>query len=560
MPDPFVVLGDDGADAPRLRYNIPEATGYAGQSVISVDVDVSDLNRDTRERLHENRRAKFERPGSVRPRGSIGDLRISVASTTLPIDAQPQRTFYIANTQERAQSRSEAPLTMTIKRPLPTLTGFDTAYELVVPTSPPEDVISPKILFYETLKISSFLGNYGAGRVIKTFSLFPGEQTKISVKNYKKTKIKSSQTINEGSSILDSVTEEASDDFENSVQNEQSNKYNESEADILNSQSRSTHKEGSGGASALWGMVDVSGSGASTNASQTTGEWGTRSAREEVAKNVSSALEKHSTRSSAKRNVEVNSSLEQEASFEEETVEKETIKRTIENINKSRTLNLVFRQMVQEFVSVVHLTDIRIALYDETDGPYATYSIRELDRFLQDNFSEDAGVQSAIRRNILREFYYVFDYQDQPQPFLEVARLDFPDDDIGLDVDFPTDATYVRVRKDLRSRIEGSEFLEVDGVALAVNRTTMRTEGVIVDAILGEGDALDDYAQAVQAETVNELATTNRALILANARQELENQIIEDQNEASAEIYRTLFPCCPTHTPDAELATPEPEE
>ena len=43
MPDPFVVLGDDGADAPRLRYNIPEATGYAGQSVISVDVDVSDI-------------------------------------------------------------------------------------------------------------------------------------------------------------------------------------------------------------------------------------------------------------------------------------------------------------------------------------------------------------------------------------------------------------------------------------------------------------------------------------------------------------------------------------
>lgn len=558
MADPFILLGDDGADAPRLQYNIPEATGYAGQSVISVAVHPQDLNDATRSRLQQNRRAKFDRPGTVRPKDVVGDLRISAGSTSLPVEAQPQRAFFVNNADERNKTRNDAPLTMTIKRPLPTLTGFDTAFELVVPASRPEDEISPKILFYETLKISSFLGNYGAGRVINTFSLFPGEQTKITVKNYKKTKVKSSQTINEGSSILDSVTEEASEDFENSVQNEQSNKFSESEADILNSQSRSTHKEGSGSASVLWGLVDVAGAGGSTNASQTTGEWGTRSAREEVAKNVSSALDKHSTRSSAKRNVEINTSSEQTVSTEEVTTEKEAIQRKIENINKSRTLNLVFRQMVQEYVSVVHLTDLRIALYDETDGPYPTYSIRELDRFLEDYFADDT-VQSAIRRNILREFYYVFDYQDQPQPFLEVASLDFPADDIGLDVDFPRDATYLRVRKDLRSTIEGSEFLEVDGVALAVNRTTMRTEGVVVDAILGEGDALDDYAQAVQAETVHELASSNRARDLANARQELENEIINEQNEASAEVYRTLFPCCPTKDADTKTSTADPE-
>lgn len=545
MADPFIVLGDDGEDAPRLRYNIPESTSYSGRSVIGVDVNPQDLNQQTRDRLRENRRAKFERPDVVRPSGSIGSLRLNFDRGSTPSSSQPLRAFFVSGSEEREDLRADAPLTATIKRPLQNMAGYQAAFELVIPTSEPEEVISPQILFFETLKVSSFLGNYGAGRVLKTFSLFPGEQTTISIKNYKKTTEKSSQKINEGSSILDSVTEEASSDFEDSILSEQGSKWSESESDILNSESRSTHKEGSGGASVLFGLVKASGSGASTEASQTTGEWGTRSAREETAKNVTNALEKHSSRASAKRNVEINTSSETATSVEEETSEEIAIERKIENINKSRTLNLVFRQMIQEFISVVHLTDLRIALYDETDGPYATYSLRELDRFLEDHFVEDQW--SAIRRNILREFYYVFDYQDRPQAFLEVARLDFPDDDVDLDVDFPDDVTYLRVRKDMRSQIEGSEFVEVDGVALAVSRFSMRTEGVVADSVLGEGDALDDYAQAVQAQTTQELIHANRMAEIKNGRMELENRILDERDDVAATVHGKLFPCCPTH-------------
>ena len=38
--------------------------------------------------------------------------------------------------------------------------------------------------------------------------------------------------------------------------------------------------------------------------------------------------------------------------------------RQLENINLSRTLNFVFRQMNQAFISFVHLTDVRIGYFD----------------------------------------------------------------------------------------------------------------------------------------------------------------------------------------------------
>jgi hypothetical protein len=42
-------------------------------------------------------------------------------------------------------------------------------------------VAPPRLMIVEIYRLSSFLGNYGAGRVVKTFSLLPGEKTKISV-------------------------------------------------------------------------------------------------------------------------------------------------------------------------------------------------------------------------------------------------------------------------------------------------------------------------------------------------------------------------------------------
>ena len=52
----------------------------------------------------------------------------------------------------------------------------------------PEPVrVRPQLVIVETYRMSSFLGQYGAGRTLKTFSLLPGEKTTISVNTFRKT-------------------------------------------------------------------------------------------------------------------------------------------------------------------------------------------------------------------------------------------------------------------------------------------------------------------------------------------------------------------------------------
>lgn len=533
---PFIQLGDDGENAPRLSYSIPESTDYVGTNVVTVDIDSGLLNEATRTLLQEN----LEEKNDAKPATPLRDPRIG----NLKLTTRNPRTATLALKSDVAQVFANAP-TSFMFQPREGLLGFGN-FEIVQPRPRPDPAIAPKIMFFERMKISTFLGNYGAGRVIKTFSLFPGEKTTISIRNFKKVTQTESETVNVGSSILDSVTEEAAVDFENSILSETSFKYEESEADILNSQRDYSKEDKSGSASALWGLAKASGATVSESDQSIDGEWGTRSAREESASNVAKALQKHSARSSSKRDVEVNTSSETSVEETTETEKERTITREIENVNVSRTLNLVFRQMVQEYVSVLHMTDIQIALYDETAGPYPKYSIRELDRFLDDYFADNEATRNAVRNGILREYFFVFDYQDQPQQFLERASFQFPADTADGAV-LPQQVDYLRVRKDIRQNLDEREFIEVQGVILSENTISMRTEGVVVDAFLGQGEALDTYSQGLQAEAVRELILKNNLIDAERAKLELGAQIVSNGDSEGARLFAEVFPCCEEH-------------
>ena len=541
---PFIRLGEDGDNAPRLNYSIPESTDYAGINIISVDIDPSLLNEATREQLQEN----LSKEKETKPARPFTDFRVG----GLQLATRSPRVVSFATKTEVNTVFSESPSSF-IFQPKDGLLGFG-SFEVVQPRPRPDEEIKPKILFFERMKISTYLGNYGAGRVIKTFSLFPGEKTTISVRNFKKVTQTESETVNAGSSILDSVTEEAALDFENSILSETGLKYEESEADILNSQRDYSKEDKQGSASALWGLAKASGRTVSESDQSVAGEWGTRSAREQSAKNVSSALQKHSSRSSAKRNVEINTSSETSSETTEETEKERSITRQIENVNVSRTLNLVFRQMVQEYISVLHLTDVEIALYDETAGPYPKYSIRELDQFLGDYFADDPGARATVRNGIIRELYFVFDYLDRPRQFLELASLELPVQSIDeLDnLALPERVEYLRVRKDMREPLEGHGFIEVQGVILKENVISMRTEGVVVDAFLGQGEALDVYSQGLQTEAVRELILKNDLIDTERARLELGAQIVSDGEAERAQLFATVFPCCDDHEDEEE--------
>ena len=284
------------------------------------------------------------------------------------------------------------------------------------------------------------------------------------------------------------------------------------------------------------------------------GEWGTRSAREQSREErIERLVEALFPRFRQARRGDQHQ-LRGHIVDDPGDGEERSITRQIENVNVSRTLNLVFRQMVQEYISVLHLTDVEIALYDETAGPYAKYPIRELDQFLDDYFADDATTRAVVRNGIIRELFFVFDYLDRPRQFLQLASLELPIQSIDEldDLALPERIELLRVHKDMRERLEDREFIEVQGVILKESVITMRTEGVVVDAFLGQGEALDAYSQGLQSEQVRELTLANDLKEAERLKLELGSRIVSDGDVERATIFAQVFPCCDDHESDEE--------
>lgn len=364
--------------------------------------------------------------------------------------------------------------------------------------------VEPAFLLVETYRLASYLGSYGAGRVIQTFSLLPGEQTTISIRTFRKTEEERKQA----SSILDSFTEESATDFERTIENEQSDKetYEKSFA---------YHSEAEASASWGWGKAKVKGGV----------KGGTNSAREEFSKNSTSATDKHAQKASAKREVEIDTSYE---SREVEEEEKST-ERKIENINLSRTLNFVFRQMNQEFITTSSLVDVRIAFFNGFGESRDEVTLPELDSLLETYVKEDH--RDRVRTDIHDSLGSVLDYEGEiHDDFIEEREID-------------DDNRYHRVRSEKTSTykdpVTGTE-IEVPGIIVSATKNSMRTDGVMVESLLGTGGALDQYAEQLQGL---EIARGEAEVAKENAvaeRTALENEVVRDEDSVRVDLLRQL--------------------
>ncbi|HEY0081008.1 MAG TPA: hypothetical protein VGB73_20555 [Pyrinomonadaceae bacterium] len=365
----------------------------------------------------------------------------------------------------------------------------------------------PRIVLVETYRLSSYLGRYGAGRTIKTFSLFPGERATISVKTYKKTETEAQSA----SSILDSFTETSATEFENSVAVEQSDKE-------TYEKSRNYSVEAEAHASWGWGGASVSGS--YSGASQ--------SAREEFAKNVSSATSKHAATASAKRDVQIETSYQ----VKEEAGEETSIAREFQNINVSRTLNFVFRQMNQEFITVLHLVDVRVAFFNGFPESTREVALSQLDSLLEEFVVE--AKRAEVKTRIVGELSNVFNYRDEAQSFIEKRTL------AGVK---PFD--YYRVKKDTfstyKDEVTGTT-IKVPGVILAANNYVLRTDGIIVEALLGQATSLDDYSSSLQEQAIRAKQLENDLLALEIERARAGLDIVKTKNAEAAQVFATVFP------------------
>lgn len=516
---PLITLDPKGK-APIISYNIPEPTSYVGRNFIELDFP-SNYFMSSATKLGQRignrnpalikaavanalKKGMFDSSFFGRVRLSsdkIKKLKKTSSSTKKSADTSASEATLFGLDASTVESALRSGKQFRVYKKM----SGKYSYAFSKKTSKP----TPRLMIVERYRLSTYLGNYGAGKTIKTFSLLPGEHTSISVKTYKK----SESSYKQASSILDSYTEECADEFEISLQEEQS----ESEA---KTKSHEYYADADVEATWSWGKASVSGGyKGSTNTS-----------REEFSKSMTSAVQKHSTKASSQRDVEINTSYEVK---EEEGIETST-ERVIKNINVSRTLNFVFRQMNQEFITFLHLTDVRIAYFNGYPGSKKEVPLSQLDELIKQVILP--AKRNEVKQTILNELHTIFDYQDKTHSFIEQVTLKDKNNN-------PVKA-YWRVKKEYvheyNDPATGSAFL-IPGIILSAKKNVMRTEGVIVEALLGHGDALDSYAHGLQDEKVRQKVLDNQMNELLIKREELAQRLVHTKNEEAANIFETVF-------------------
>ncbi|MHA1106376.1 MAG: hypothetical protein ACTSPN_11780 [Promethearchaeota archaeon] len=364
-----------------------------------------------------------------------------------------------------------------------------------------EENANPRFIIVEYYRLSSIFGDYGAGRTLSTFTLWPGEKTEFYVRSWRRTE----ERLKEASSIFDSYTEEAAAEFEKSVENENSYKFE---------YEKTKSWKASGGFSLNLGICKIGGGGGGGGSSKTSHEF--------LAKTVSKVSCHHSSKKSAKRETTVSTELESAEFAEHERI----TKRKVENVNLSRVLNIVCRELNQEFETYLSLIGVAVAFVNDRQI-YEEVPLYDIDRLLNKYLADDPS-RKMVKDEIINQMSQVIDF--------EGSSIEFIVEDQHFD-----GTKYWKVKKSTDPNNPNPFYpvgkIPVEGIVLEYSNHTVRTDAVIMDSLLGHGVALDNY----------ELGKQQQKLInkqLANKQMELALSIVEEEDDKKRVAYRTIFcPC-----------------
>jgi hypothetical protein len=345
---------------------------------------------------------------------------------------------------------------------------------------------TPRITVIEEYRVASYLGRYGAGKTVGTFSLLPGEKTTITVRTYEDR----SETSTEAQNILDSFSEESAEEFEATLQ-EETGESQENSTSVGVSTSASVGVDIN-----LLGIVGADAGGdVSTDVE-------TSSTRQSFANSIANSVEKHVASTSSRREVQVNTTSSQSVASGEE----QSTVRTLENINRSRVLNFVMRQLQQEYLTITYLADLKFVYSNGYPETVEIVDLPELLDLLQRKL-EPNHVRKAFAL-LLKPYCSVYNHLDQRFRFVEEVTESFEDCPFAKDGET---FTYWRRPKKLLDAYQG---IEVPGVILNVTTSVLQTASVIAEALLGQGEALDTHNRELQAAAVEAARLDNQRVAL----------------------------------------------
>jgi hypothetical protein len=528
--EPFIKLGQ--GNAPEIDYNLPESVSFSTYGDMPVNIDrecfkescnnaprnnyfsvvatairTNTLNQKLREsiQLQHTHTAMVANVNSFREHLDMSRTDFeAVANQDDSLTAKITAKDTYLNDVQLAKFAQEGTMPVFVDK----LNKFGNRVEILKEPATPH----PCIFVIEEYKTSTYLGNYGAGRTIQTFSLLPGEKTTLTIRTYKDSTSMKSHSEN----LLDSVSQSSIDELESLIEEE-------SGTETINSETK-THdvKVGVSVSAKVCKMVNVAGSvGYGYNHSKT-------ASRTANTRALNRALEHHVAQSNSSRNIEINTSTSETVNEGEEY----TTVREIQNINKSRVLNFVFRQLLQEYVSITYLSNIRIAYTNGYMESVKIVDLEDLDELLEEVIVE--AQRTSVKAQILKDYCYVLNHEGEPVEFIVENEVD-----VSTPFGDVSETFWSRSKMNDSYRL-GDREIDIPGVILQVEKNILRTPSVVVDALLGQGEALDCFnIKAQDAIAVGENLKNLEML------QKLEIMEGITTAEDKAELYKKVFgECC----------------
>ena len=194
--------------------------------------------------------------------------------------------------------------------------------------------------------------------------------------------------------------------------------------------------------------------------------------------------------------------------------------------------NFTFRQLNQEHISLLHLVDVRVAFFNGYAESKDEVPLSQIDRLL-DTYIESSEQQREVKTALLDQIKYLYDYKDEVQEVISERVPAYP----GGEKYWRFNSEHISVYEDEKT---GSKF-PVKGYILNADTITMRTESVMVEALLGQAEALDAYSRDLQTERVESQKMTNKRIASDIALEELRQSIIAEENQTKADIYNTIY-------------------